>query len=73
MHLYKTSTAEDALSSCSGDKNMGVQEETRYINELEAALQQKLFEEFPDTEWLVQTLLGFLKGYPKEENDAGSL
>ena len=42
-------------------QNIGKQEEARYISELEAALQQKLFEEFPDTEWLVQTLLGFLK------------
>lgn len=42
-------------------QNMEVQEETRYINELESALQQNVFEEFPDTEWLVQTLLGFLK------------
>ena len=42
-------------------QDMGVQEEARYINELETALQQKLFEEFPDTEWLVQILLGFLK------------
>ena len=42
-------------------QNIGVQEEARYINELEAALQQNIFDEFPDTEWLVQTLLGFLK------------
>ena len=39
----------------------GEQGETRYINELEAALQQNIFSEFPDTEWLVQTLLGFLE------------
>lgn len=42
-------------------ENIGKQGGTRYINELEAALQQKIFEEFPDTEWLVQVLLGFLK------------
>ena len=42
-------------------QNMGMQEEARYIDELEAALQQNIFGEFPDTEWLVQTLLGFLK------------
>ena len=51
-------------------QNMGVQEETRYINELEAALQQNIFDEFPDTEWLVQTLLGFLKMCTKETGDA---
>ena len=54
-------------------QNIGKQEEARYIDELEAALQQSIFAEFPDTEWLVQTLLGFLKGHAKEENDAGSL
>ena len=42
-------------------QNIEKQGEARYINELEAALQQKIFEEFPDTEWLVQVLLGFLK------------
>ena len=42
-------------------RNIGVAEDTRYISELEAALKQKIFEEFPDTEWLVQTFLGFLK------------
>lgn len=42
-------------------QNMGEPEVTRYINELEAALQQSIFAELPDTEWLVQTLLGFLK------------
>ena len=41
-----------------------------YINELEAALQQNIFEEFPDTEWLVQTLLGFLKIHVKEESSS---
>ena len=41
-------------------QNIGEQGEARYINELKAALQQKIFEEFPDAEWLVQTLLGFL-------------
>ena len=41
-------------------ENIGDQEETRYINELAAALQQNIFEEFPDTEWLVQTLFGFV-------------
>ncbi|RKU23096.1 hypothetical protein C6503_03155 [Candidatus Poribacteria bacterium] len=54
------------LKQC--EKDMGVQEEARYINELEAALEQKIFEEFPDTEWLVQTLLGFLKVHTEEEN-----
>ena len=54
-------------------QDIGVQEEARYINELEAALQQSIFAEFPEAEWLVQTLLGFLKGHTKEENDAGSL
>ena len=39
---------------------MGKQEEARYISELEAASQQSIFDEFPDTEWLAQTLLGFL-------------
>ena len=42
-------------------QNIGKQEEARYINELETALQQSIFAEFPDTEWLVQTLLGFLE------------
>ncbi len=42
-------------------QNIGVQEEARYINELEAALEQNIFGEFPDTEWLVQTLLEFLE------------
>ena len=42
-------------------QNIGLQEEARYINELEAALQQNIFNEFPDTESLVQTLLAFLK------------
>ena len=41
-------------------ENIGTQEEGRYINELEAALQRNIFAEFPDTEWLAQTLLGFL-------------
>ena len=41
-------------------QNMGKQEEARYISELETALQQNIFDEFPDTEWFVQTLLGFL-------------
>ena len=47
-------------------ENIGVQKETRYISELEAALQQKIFEEFPDTEWLIQTLLSFLKMHAEE-------
>lgn len=47
-------------------QNMGKQEETRYISELAAALQQNIFEEFPDTEWLVQTLLGFLNVNTKQ-------
>ena len=51
-------------------QNMGGQEEARYINELEAALQQNIFEEFPDTEWLVQTLLGFLKIHVEEESSS---
>ncbi len=42
-------------------QDVGDQEEARYISELEAALEQRIFEEFPDTEWLVQTFLGFLK------------
>ena len=42
-------------------ENMGAQEAARYISELEAALEQHIFAEFPDTEWLAQTLLGFLK------------
>ena len=42
-------------------ENIGVQGEARYISELEAALEQHIFAEFPDAEWLVQTLLGFLK------------
>ena len=42
-------------------QNIGLQEEARYVSELEDALQQNIFDEFPDTEWLVQTLLGFLK------------
>lgn len=45
-------------------QNIGKQEEARYINELETALQQSIFAEFPDTEWLVQTLLGFLEMSP---------
>ena len=50
-------------------QNIGVEEEARYINELGAALQQNIFDEFPDTEWLVQTLLGFLKCPLEETND----
>ena len=42
-------------------QNIGEYGEARYINELEVAFQQKIFEEFPDTEWLAQTLLEFLK------------
>ena len=49
-------------------QNIGLQEEARYISELETALQQNIFEEFPDTEWLVQTLLGFLKIHAEEES-----
>ena len=47
-------------------QNVGVQEESRYISELEAALQQNVFGEFPDTEWIVQTLVRFLKTYTEE-------
>ena len=47
-------------------QNMGAQEEARYISELEAALQQNIFGEFPDTEWLVQMLVGFAKTYTEE-------
>ena len=47
-------------------QNIGDQEETRYINELTAALQQNVFGEFPDTEWLVQTLVRFVKTYAEE-------
>lgn len=54
-------------------QNIGRQEETRYISELEAALQQKIFEELPDTEWLVQTLLGFLKIHVEEESGSVTL
>ena len=54
-------------------QNIGTQEEVRYINELEAALQQNIFGEFPDTEWLVQTLLGFLKMPLGGDNAAVSL
>lgn len=54
-------------------QNIGVPEKARYIHELEAALQQNIFEEFPDTEWLVQTLLGFLKMCTKETEDAVAL
>ena len=54
-------------------QNIGVQEEARYINELEAALQQNIFDEFPDTEWLVQTLLGFLKHPLGQTNNTVSL
>ena len=54
-------------------QNMGPQEEARYITELEAALQQKIFEAFPDAEWLVQTLLSFLKMPFAEGSDTVSL
>ena len=47
-------------------QDIGAPEEARYISELEAALEQKIFEEFPDTEWLVQTLLGFLNVNTKQ-------
>ena len=47
-------------------QNMGVSEETSYTNELEAALQQNVFGEFPDTEWLAQTLVRFVKTYAEE-------
>ena len=42
-------------------QNIGTQEEARYTNELETALEQNIFGEFPDTEWLVQILIGFVK------------
>ncbi len=54
-------------------QDIGPQEEIRYINELEAALQQGTFEEFPDTECLVQTLIGFLKMPLEEDSDTVSL
>ena len=41
-------------------QDMGTQEEARYIAELENALHEKTFEEYPDAEWLVQTLIGFV-------------
>lgn len=47
-------------------QEMGAQEEIRYISELEVALEQKIFEEFPDIEWLVQTLLGFLSMHTQQ-------
>ena len=42
-------------------QNIGTREAARYTNELETALEQSIFGEFPDTAWLVQILLGFLK------------
>ena len=54
-------------------QNIGLREEARYINELESALEQNIFNEFPDTEWLVQTLLGFLKIHVEEESSSVTL
>ena len=42
-------------------QDSGPQGAARYTAELEKALDEKAFEELPDTEWLTQTLLGFVK------------
>ena len=40
---------------------LGPQEQTRYLTELEKALHERTFAEFPDTEWLVKELIGFVE------------
>lgn len=42
-------------------QDIGPQEEERYIAELEGALHDRAFVELPDTEWLTQTLITFVK------------
>ena len=42
-------------------QDIGPQEEKRYIAELEGALHDRAFVELPDTEWLTQTLITFIK------------
>ncbi len=37
--------------------------QARYLTELEESLHAKIFECFPDAEWLVQTLIGFVKAH----------
>ena len=59
MHYIETGGERTAIKKWR--QEMDVQEEARYLAELEFALQHKTFEEFPDTEWLVQTLIGFVK------------
>ena len=43
-------------------QDIGQQQEERYIAELEGALYDRAFVELPDTEWLTQILIAFLKG-----------
>lgn len=59
VHYIETGGERTALKQWR--QEMDVQEEARYLAELEFALQHQTFEEFPDTEWLVQTLIGFVK------------
>ena len=42
-------------------QDIGQQQEERYISELEGALHDSAFVELPDTEWLTQTLIAFVK------------
>lgn len=51
-------------------QDMGAQEESRYLTELETALQHKTFEAFPDAEWLAQTLTAFVRTHAVENIDA---
>lgn len=44
-------------------EKVGTHEQTRYLAQLEESLHDKTFECFPDAEWLVQTLIGFIKTY----------
>ena len=44
-------------------EKIGTYKLTSYLTELEESLRDKTFECFPDAEWLVQTLLKFVKTY----------
>ncbi len=51
-------------------QDMGPQEESRYLTDLETALHQKMFEVYPDTEWLAQILTVFVRTHAVENIDA---
>ena len=49
-------------------QNIGAREETRYLAQLEAALQSQTFAHFPDAEWVTRTLIRFAKVEYQGEN-----